>query len=131
MTADHQVTLPTSLFVGPGDPTVESNLAALTATGVGSSLRRMPAGTILDQLTDTAYGRVLLAKVLLVVAFAVGALVIDHDPHPAHPGAGQDRQPRPEMAAAPAHRLALADRLGEPLPPRPRDRYRNRLNILP
>ncbi|MER6341132.1 CopD family protein [Streptomyces tendae] len=49
-------------------------LAVLTATGVGSSLRRMPAGTILDQLTDTAYGRVLLAKVLLVAAIAVLAL---------------------------------------------------------
>ncbi|MFG3129666.1 CopD family protein [Streptomyces tendae] len=49
-------------------------LAVLTATGVGSSLRRMPAGTILDQLTDTAYGRVLLAKVLLVAAVAVLAL---------------------------------------------------------
>ncbi|MEU1874339.1 CopD family protein [Streptomyces sp. NPDC019793] len=49
-------------------------LAALTATGVGSSLRRMPADTILDQLTDTAYGRVLLAKVLLVAAVAVLAL---------------------------------------------------------
>ncbi|MFI1755998.1 CopD family protein [Streptomyces sp. NPDC020571] len=49
-------------------------LAALTATGVCSSLRRMPAGTILDQLTDTAYGRVLLAKVLLVAAVAVLAL---------------------------------------------------------
>lgn len=49
-------------------------LAALTATGVCSSLRRMPAGTILDQLTDTAYGRVLLAKVVLVAAVAVLAL---------------------------------------------------------
>ncbi|MCL7369768.1 CopD family protein [Streptomyces ardesiacus] len=49
-------------------------LAALTATGVCSSLRRMPAGTILEQLTDTAYGRVLLAKVLLVAAVAVLAL---------------------------------------------------------
>ncbi|MFD7059629.1 CopD family protein [Streptomyces sp. NPDC059906] len=49
-------------------------LGALTATGVGSSLRRMPAGTILDQLTDTAYGRVLLAKVLLVAAVAALAL---------------------------------------------------------
>ncbi|CAM5570163.1 Copper resistance protein D domain-containing protein OS=Streptomyces tendae OX=1932 GN=GUR47_13435 PE=4 SV=1 [Streptomyces tendae] len=49
-------------------------LAVLTATGVCSSLRRMPAGTILDQLTDTAYGRVLLAKVLLVAAVAVLAL---------------------------------------------------------
>ncbi|MFD4260662.1 CopD family protein [Streptomyces sp. NPDC058534] len=48
--------------------------AALTATGVGSSLRRMPPGTIVDQLTDTAYGRVLLAKVLLVAAAAVLAL---------------------------------------------------------
>ncbi|MER7718428.1 CopD family protein [Streptomyces flaveolus] len=49
-------------------------LAAITATGVCSSLRRMPAGTILDQLTDTAYGRVLLAKVILVAAVAALAL---------------------------------------------------------
>ncbi len=45
-------------------------LAAITATGVCSSLRRMPPGTIVDQLTDTAYGRVLLAKVILMVAVA-------------------------------------------------------------
>ncbi|WP_411573234.1 hypothetical protein, partial [Streptomyces puniciscabiei] len=37
-------------------------LAAITATGVCSSLRRMPSGTIVDQLTATAYGRTLLAK---------------------------------------------------------------------
>nr|WP_202437106.1 CopD family protein [Streptomyces sp. SID5910] len=49
-------------------------LAAITATGVCSSLRRMPAGTIGDQLTDTAYGRVLLAKVILVSAVAALAL---------------------------------------------------------
>ncbi|WP_053912668.1 CopD family protein [Streptomyces sp. SCSIO 75703] len=49
-------------------------LAGVTATGVCSSLRRMPAGTILDQLTETAYGRVLLAKVLLMVAVAALAL---------------------------------------------------------
>ncbi|MFI8951259.1 CopD family protein [Streptomyces sp. NPDC053750] len=49
-------------------------LAAITATGVCSSLRRMPAGTITDQLTDTAYGRVLLAKVILVAAVAALAL---------------------------------------------------------
>ncbi|GCB50518.1 hypothetical protein SNL152K_7862 [Streptomyces sp. NL15-2K] len=49
-------------------------LAAITATGVGSSLRRMPSGTILEQLTTTAYGRTLLAKVLLVAAVAVLAL---------------------------------------------------------
>ncbi|MEU8793091.1 CopD family protein [Streptomyces sp. NPDC048643] len=48
--------------------------AAITATGVWSSLRRMPAGTIMDQLTTTAYGRTLLAKVLLVAAVAVLAL---------------------------------------------------------
>ncbi|MGW3494889.1 CopD family protein [Streptomyces sp. NPDC001020] len=50
-------------------------LAALTATGVWSSLRRMPRETILDQLTQTAYGRALLAKVLLVAVVAVLALV--------------------------------------------------------
>ncbi|MFC8872033.1 CopD family protein [Streptomyces sp. NPDC057148] len=49
-------------------------LAAITATGVCSSLRRMPPGTIADQLTDTAYGRVLLAKVILMVAVAALAL---------------------------------------------------------
>ncbi|MEU3886489.1 CopD family protein [Streptomyces sp. NPDC029041] len=51
-------------------------LAAVTATGVWSSLRRMPPETILEQLTGTAYGRALLAKVLLVAvaaALAVGA----------------------------------------------------------
>ncbi|MFJ8363911.1 CopD family protein [Streptomyces sp. NPDC093984] len=50
-------------------------LAVITATGVWSSLRRMPPGTILDQLTTTAYGRTLLAKVLLVAVVAVLALV--------------------------------------------------------
>ncbi|MGY5120048.1 CopD family protein [Streptomyces sp. 900105755] len=49
-------------------------LAAVTATGVWSSLRRMPAGTVLDQLTTTAYGRTLLAKVILVAAVALLAL---------------------------------------------------------
>jgi putative copper export protein len=49
-------------------------LAAITATGVCSSLRRMPPGTIAEQLTDTAYGRVLLAKVVLVAAVAALAL---------------------------------------------------------
>lgn len=49
-------------------------LAALTATGVGSSLRRMPSETILEQLTDTAYGRVLLAKVILMAGVAALAL---------------------------------------------------------
>lgn len=49
-------------------------LAAITATGVWSSLRRMPSDTILQQLTETAYGRALLAKVLLVVAVAGLAL---------------------------------------------------------
>ncbi|MES5822636.1 CopD family protein [Streptomyces sp. RG80] len=49
-------------------------LAAITATGVWSSLRRMPPGTVLDQLTATAYGRVLLAKLLLVATVAALAL---------------------------------------------------------
>jgi putative copper export protein len=34
----------------------------------------MPVGTILDQLTTTAYGRTLLAKVILVASVAVLAL---------------------------------------------------------
>ncbi|MCX4566110.1 copper resistance D family protein [Streptomyces albogriseolus] len=49
-------------------------LAAITATGVCSSLRRMPSGTILTQLTDTAYGRVLLAKVVLMAGASALAL---------------------------------------------------------
>ncbi|MET9969959.1 CopD family protein, partial [Streptomyces sp. NPDC006356] len=49
-------------------------LAAITATGVWSSLRRMPSDTILQQLTETAYGRALLAKALLMVAVAGLAL---------------------------------------------------------
>ncbi|SEQ61187.1 Putative copper export protein [Streptomyces sp. yr375] len=48
--------------------------AGVTATGLCSSLRRMPSATALDQLTTTAYGRVLLAKVLLVGAVALLAL---------------------------------------------------------
>ncbi|WNC03223.1 CopD family protein [Streptomyces sp. CGMCC 4.7035] len=50
-------------------------LALITATGVWSSLRRMPPDTVLDQLTTTAYGRALLAKLLLVAVVAVLALV--------------------------------------------------------
>ncbi|WP_435843809.1 CopD family protein [Streptomyces fructofermentans] len=49
-------------------------LAVITATGVCSTLRRMPPGTVLEQLTATAYGRVLLAKVLLVAVVAALAL---------------------------------------------------------
>ncbi|MHA5053073.1 CopD family protein [Streptomyces sp. SD15] len=49
--------------------------AAVTATGVWSGLRRMPSGTVLDQLTDTSYGRTLLAKLVLVAAVAVLALL--------------------------------------------------------
>ncbi|MFJ6709175.1 MULTISPECIES: CopD family protein [unclassified Streptomyces] len=49
-------------------------LAAVTATGVWSALRRMPADTVLEQLTTTAYGRTLLAKAVLVGAVAVLAL---------------------------------------------------------
>ncbi|MFJ2772985.1 CopD family protein [Streptomyces sp. NPDC087300] len=49
--------------------------AAITATGVCSTLRRMPPGTVVDQLTGTAYGRALLAKVLVVTVVAVLALL--------------------------------------------------------
>jgi putative copper export protein len=49
-------------------------LAGITATGVCSTLRRMPPGGILDQLTTTAYGRALLAKLLLVAVVAGLAL---------------------------------------------------------
>ena len=48
-------------------------LAGVTATGVCSSLRRMPS-TVLDHWTTTAYGRVLLAKVLLVGVVVMLAL---------------------------------------------------------
>ncbi|MFJ8273718.1 CopD family protein [Streptomyces sp. NPDC094154] len=49
-------------------------LAGVTATGVCSTLRRMPADTVLHQLTATAYGRTLLAKVVLVAGVALLAL---------------------------------------------------------
>ncbi len=49
--------------------------AAITASGIVSTLRRMPPDTVADQLTDTAYGRTLLAKVLLVAVVAVLALL--------------------------------------------------------
>ncbi|WP_328482717.1 CopD family protein [Streptomyces sp. NBC_00377] len=48
--------------------------AGVTVTGLCSSLRRLPSDAVLDQLTTTAYGRVLLAKVLVVVAVALLAL---------------------------------------------------------
>ncbi|MEU7055453.1 CopD family protein [Streptomyces sp. NPDC046197] len=48
--------------------------AGVTATGVCSTLRRMPTDTVLHQLTTTAYGRTLLAKVILVAAVALLAL---------------------------------------------------------
>jgi putative copper export protein len=69
---------------GPGEPGVALLglyarvavvlLAAVSATGVWSSLRRMPPGSLLETLTDTAYGRALLAKVLLVAVVAALAL---------------------------------------------------------
>ncbi|MER5912838.1 CopD family protein [Streptomyces sp. NPDC001982] len=49
-------------------------LAAITATGVCSTLRRMPADTVLHQLTETSYGRAVLAKVILAAAVALLAL---------------------------------------------------------
>ncbi|CAM5558406.1 Copper resistance protein D domain-containing protein OS=Streptomyces alboniger OX=132473 GN=CP975_07645 PE=4 SV=1 [Streptomyces alboniger] len=49
--------------------------AAITVTGTCSTLRRMPPGTVVDQLTQTAYGRALLAKVLLVAVVAVLAVL--------------------------------------------------------
>ncbi|MGW0821127.1 CopD family protein [Streptomyces sp. NPDC002845] len=50
-------------------------LGVITATGVWSTLRRMPSETVVEQLTTTAYGRVLLAKVFVVAVVAVLALV--------------------------------------------------------
>ncbi|QEV59155.1 hypothetical protein CP982_10795 [Streptomyces spectabilis] len=49
--------------------------AAITATGIVSTLRRMPPDTVVDQLTTTAYGRTMLAKLLLVAVVAVLALL--------------------------------------------------------
>ncbi|MET8826197.1 CopD family protein [Streptomyces sp. NPDC004610] len=49
-------------------------LAATTASGIWSTLRRMPPETVVEQFTETAYGRVLLAKVLLVVVVSALAL---------------------------------------------------------
>ncbi|MGV9883106.1 CopD family protein [Streptomyces sp. NPDC003006] len=52
--------------------------AAITVTGICSTLRRMPPSTVVDQLTETAYGRTLLAKALLVAVVAVLALLARH-----------------------------------------------------
>ncbi|OIJ66155.1 CopD family protein [Streptomyces mangrovisoli] len=50
-------------------------LAAITASGVWSSLRRVPPHAALTEvLTSTAYGRTLVAKVLLVAVVAALAL---------------------------------------------------------
>ncbi|WP_405646038.1 CopD family protein [Streptomyces uncialis] len=49
-------------------------IAGVTATGLVSTLRRMPPDTLFEQLRTTSYGRVLLAKVLLMVAVAALAL---------------------------------------------------------
>ncbi|WP_190140358.1 CopD family protein [Streptomyces longispororuber] len=49
--------------------------AATAVTGAVSTLRRMPPGTVADQLTATAYGRVLLVKLLLVAVAAGLALL--------------------------------------------------------
>lgn len=68
-------------------------LAAITATGVCSALRRMPADTVLHQLTATAYGRTLLAKVVLVAGVALLALWARLRLH---------RAPDPLTACAPA-----------------------------
>lgn len=73
-------------------------LAAITATGVCSTLRRMPPGTVLDQLTTTAYGRTLLAKVILVAAVAALALWARHRLH---------RAPDPLTAYSPARAEVL------------------------
>ncbi|WP_432167911.1 CopD family protein [Streptomyces sp. bgisy031] len=62
-------------------------LAAVTATGVCSTLRRMPVSTVLDQLVTTAYGRTLLAKVLLVAVVSVFALAARRRLRHGDPGA--------------------------------------------
>ncbi|MFB7331492.1 CopD family protein [Streptomyces adustus] len=74
-------------------------LAVITATGVWSTLRRMPADTVLDQLTTTAYGRALLAKVFLVAAVALLALWAR---------IRLRRAPDPLAAASPARAEAVA-----------------------
>jgi putative copper export protein len=73
-------------------------LAAVATTGMVSAVRRMPLGTVLDQLTTTAYGRTLLAKVLLVTVAAALALSARLRLRPARPAKARLR-PNPAPAA--------------------------------
>jgi putative copper export protein len=49
-------------------------LVGVTATGTCSTLRRMPPSTVMEQLTTTAYGRVMIVKLLLMAVVALLAL---------------------------------------------------------
>lgn len=73
--------------------------AAITVTGTVSTLRRMPPGTVADQLTETAYGRTLLAKALLVAVVAVLALLARRRLHGAADRAGAYAPARREVVA--------------------------------
>lgn len=50
-------------------------LAALALTGAVSTVRRMPPATLFDQVMTTAYGRTLLAKLVLVAGGCALALI--------------------------------------------------------
>lgn len=65
---------PAATLLGSYARVAAVSLAGVTATGVLSALRRMPPDTVLHQLTSTAYGRALLAKVILVAGVALLAL---------------------------------------------------------
>lgn len=86
-------------------------LAALALTGAMSTVRRMPPATLLDQLVTTAYGRALLAKLVLVTGVCALALTARFRLAAALPRA----LPRPGSSA----RLHDQPRTGDP--PDPRD----------
>nr|WP_240929805.1 CopD family protein [Streptomyces coryli] len=69
-------------------------LAGVTATGIVSSLRRIPPHWIELQLLTTAYGRVLIAKLLVVAAVCALALLARRRLR---------RSPDPLSATEPAH----------------------------
>ncbi|WP_434600275.1 CopD family protein [Streptomyces sp. A5-4] len=85
---------------------------ALTVTGTASTLRRLP----LDQILSSAYGRTLLAKLLLVAVAGLLALPARRRLHRARRGPSAFRAARVELVALGAVVLVSALLTAVPLP---------------
>lgn len=88
--------------------------AALTVTGTASTLRRLP----LDQLLTSAYGRILVAKLVFVVLVSVLALAARRRLHRPRQTHGAYRAARVEVAAPAAVVLVSALLTAVPVPVR-------------